>query len=205
MLSGCIQSIKRQTDNDCEQIFIVDRERKGIQQADKSFVNHTHRVDGDFCYIVDDDCWLIDDRFVERTKAFIQTNNYPVLTMIRSKRPPGPPTNLTVFPTKEVWGKTPKHQTTNCLCYIVRSDIWKKNIGYFGIRDWGGDWTFLARMLELGHKPYWLDSEPLAESRQLGRGKLFEPATKGWFERVATQEGLECLGGDDWRLRAWKK
>lgn len=202
-LTENIQSVKAQTCQDIEQVFIVDRARKGIQWADRSFVANRNRVNGEYSYIIDDDCWLIDNAFVERTKKFIEKNNYPQLIMFRSRRPAGPPSNQTVFPTKEVWGKIPKHQTTNCLCYMVKTPLWKKNIHYFGIRAWGGDWVFLESLLKEGHKIHWLDTEPMAESHQLGRGRLFENVEKGWFEQVAKNEGLVNLGDDDWRLQLY--
>jgi len=199
-----IHSVKSQTVQELEQIFIVDRQKKGIQQADKSFVENRHRIDGEYVMILDDDCWLIDDRFVEKTLAYVHDNEYPVLLLFRSKRPAGPPSAETVFPTRAVWGKTPLHQTTNCLCYMVKAPVWKDKIEHFGIKPWGGDWWFLESVLSAGHKPNWLDTGPMAESRQLGRGKLFEQAAPGWFEKVATQEGLADLGKDDWRLQLWK-
>lgn len=204
MLKENIQSVKAQTCQNLEQIFIVDRKKNGIQAADRALAENKDRMDGDYSFILDDDCWLIDDGFVERTRQFIEQNNYPTLIMFRSKRPAGPPSNQTIFPTKEVWGKMPLHQTTNCLCYMVKTPIWKMRIEYFGVKPWGGDWYFLEAILRDGHKPHWLDSEPLAESRQFGRGKLFESVTKEWFERAAKKEGLVNLGNDDWRLMLWK-
>lgn len=205
MLSENIESVKRQTERSIEQIFIVDRQRKGIQIADKSFVGNRARVDGSYVAILDDDCWLIDDKYAETLKRFVEDNRYPTVTLFRSKRPAGPPSNQTVFPTREVWGKRPLHQTTNCLCYIVKAEAWKKRIEYFGVKNWGGDWWFLDALINKDKLDYvWMDGPPIAESRQLGRGKMFEPAKQGWFEKVAREQGLENLGKDDWRLRLWK-
>jgi len=199
-LSENIQSVKAQTDHDLEQIFIVDREKKGIQEADKSFPKHLGRVHGDFVFILDDDCWLINNQFVEHLKAFKEQEPKAHVIMFKSVRPKGPPSNETIFPAHHVWGKTPLHGTTNCLCYTIANDIWKRNIEGFGVKPWGGDWWFLDRVLHEGHKIFWLD-ELMAESRQLGRGKIFETVGPGWFERVAKSEGLINLGNDDWRLR----
>ena len=196
-----ILSVKDQSDKRLEQIFVVDRSRRGIQAADRALAENKHRMIGNFSYICDDDCWLIDSQFVERLKDFAEQNPQADLIMFRSKRPKGPPSNQTVFPTKEVWGKTPKHQTTNCLCYAIRTPIWKQHIHHFGTHPWGGDWHFLEAVLGAGHKPFWMEGLPVAESRQLGRGKLFEPTKPGWFERVAKEQGLVNLAKDDWRLR----
>jgi len=203
-LKDNIESVKSQSDNDIEQVFIVDRSKKGIQWADRALHENRKRMNGEWSFILDDDCWLTDTEFVSKLRLFTKENPQANLIMFRSKRPKGPPSDQTVFPTREVWGKMPKHQTTNCLCYAIRTPIWKQHILHFGTHDWGGDWHFLEAVLKAGHKPFWMEGPPIAESRQLGRGKLFEPAQPGWFERVATQEGLADLGKDDWRLQLWK-
>lgn len=202
MLAECIQSVRAQTDSDIEQVFIVDRARKGIQHADKSLAINKDRMSGEWSMILDDDCWLINNWFVEHLKGFAEQNTEANVIMFKSKRPKGPPSNETVFPAKHIWGKTPVHGTTNCLCYVIKTPIWKKRIEYFGIKNWGGDWWLLDRIIQDGHKLFWLN-ELMAESRQLGRGKIFEDVKPGWFERVARQEGLVNLGKDDWRLCLW--
>ncbi|MHA1961886.1 MAG: hypothetical protein ACW99U_16890 [Candidatus Thorarchaeota archaeon] len=205
MLGENIESVKMQTDQDIEQIFIVDRQKKGVVAADKVFIKHIDRVDGDYAIILDDDCWLTTNTYVERLRAFIENNNFPNIVLFRSTRPAGPPSSQTVFPTEEVWGKRPLHQTTNCLCYIVKSVLWKRWIEYFGIKPHGGDWWFLDALINKDNNDFlWMESEPLAESRQLGRGRLFENAKPGWFEQVAKEQGLVNLGKDDWRLQLWK-
>jgi hypothetical protein len=201
MLSENVQSVRSQACQDVEQIFIVDRNKRGIQWADRALNENRKRMNGVWSFILDDDCWLIDDRFVEQLKKFTDQNPKANLVMFRSKRPAGPPSNQTIFPTVEVWGKMPKHQTTNCLCYAIRTSIWKRHIYQFGVKPWGGDWFFLEAVLNAGHRPFWMEGGPYAESRQLGRGRLFERTKSGWFERVAKEQGLENLGNDDWRLR----
>lgn len=198
-----IFSVKNQSCKSVEQVFCVDRERSGLQAADRALAKNKHRVDGKFTFILDDDTWLINNQFVEHLKNF--TDQYPQanIVMFKSKRPKGPPSNETIFPTRAVWNKTPKHGTTNCLCYAIRTRFWKQRIEYFGIKPHGGDWWLLDKLIQDGHKLFWLD-ELMAESRQLGRGRLFEPTKKGWFEKVARKEGLVNLGEDDWRLRLWK-
>lgn len=202
-LQDNIRSVKEQICRDLEQIFIVDRIKNGIQWADRSLADNKDRVIGDWSMILDDDCWLINNRFVEHLKDFTEQNPEANVIMFKSKRPKGPPSNETIFPAKHIWGKMPVHGTTNCLCYATKTQVWKKRIEYFGIKPWGGDWHFLERLIQDGYELFWLD-ELMAESRQLGRGKLFESAKKGWFEQVARQEGLVNLGKDDWRLCLWK-
>jgi hypothetical protein len=88
---------------------------------------------------------------------------------------------------------------------MVETSVWKRWVEHFGIKPWGGDFWMLKAILDAGHKPRWLDAPPMSESRQLGRGKLFESTTKGWFERVAKKEGIRDIGGKgDWRLQLWR-
>lgn len=206
MLEENIQSVKRQSCQDIEQIFIVDRKKAGIQAADRALAEHKDRMCGAYSFILDDDCWLINDYFVQELKDFIRCRGLLPVIMFKSKRPPGPPSRQTVFPTKEVWERrTPVHGTTNCLCYVIKTEIWKQWIEYFGIKPWGGDWHFLEQVINQGHALSWLDTFS-GESRQLGRGQLFEKnVQKRWFEKVAKQEGLVNYGGDDWRLPLWKR
>lgn len=196
-LSENIASIEMQTDHDVEQIFIVDRQRKGMKEANQSLALNADRVDGDYVYILDDDCIVIDPYFVEKVKEVAGDD----VIMVKSMRPPGPPSRQSLVPT--VWEGTLRHGTCNCLCYVVRSGLWKEYIERYGTKC-GGDWAFLRRVL--GAKPamYWLD-EIVADARQLGRGKLFETAEDGWFERVAEEHNLENLGEGDWRLRLWMR
>lgn len=203
-LTDNIRSVKAQTCQDIEQVFIVDRERNGIQAADRALAENKDRMHGEYSFILDDDCWLINDDFVQELKVFVCQEKNPAVVMFKSKRPPGPPSTQTVFPTKEVWeSRVPLHGTTNCLCYAIRTPVWKMWIEYFGVKPWGGDWHFLEQVIKDGNRLTWLDTFS-GESRQLGRGKLFESVSKGWFERVAKEESLVNLGRDDWRLQLWK-
>lgn len=195
-LSENIQSVKDQTDHDLEQVFIVDRDRRGIGSANRSIALNKHRVEGDYVYILDDDCKLTNPRFVSLVKGVAECD----IIMVKSNRPPGPPSRQSVVPT--VWEGRQHHGSCNCLCYVVRAELWKRHIEGFGMKTRGGDWWFLNEVLKTGPTMYWLD-EIVADARQLGRGRLFEQVERGWFEGVAREHGLINLGDDDWRLRLW--
>ncbi|MHA2069645.1 MAG: glycosyltransferase family 2 protein, partial [Candidatus Thorarchaeota archaeon] len=61
MLSENIQSVIDQTCHDVEQVFIVDHTRQGIHVADRALALNKDRVEGEYVYILDDDCQLIDN------------------------------------------------------------------------------------------------------------------------------------------------
>lgn len=203
MLTENIQSVKAQTCRDLEQIFIVDRERKSIQVADRALDKFKNRVDGQYVYILDDDGFLTDPDFVTSVHEVVEVNA-PDVIMVKSKRPPGKPSYQSIVPTKAVWGGKPRHGSTNPFCYVIRAELWKRHIYMFGVKPWGGDWWFLEDVLKTKPSVYWLD-RIVADCRQLGRGKIFEQVKPGWFERVAKAQGLTNLGQDDWRLRLWMR
>jgi glycosyltransferase involved in cell wall biosynthesis len=207
MLSENIDSVLSQTCQDIEQLFLVDHKRSGIQAADKSLYKYREHVLGDFVYILDDDCWLINPSFVGGIKAAAEMGTVRYgLFMVESRRPPGPPSNETIFPTRRVWNsQQPVHGTTNCLCYVANSTLWKSHIHNFGTKPWGGDWWFLEAMLHASPETLWIPGI-VSESRQLGRGRpdSFETSKDDWFQPVAEEYNLEHVKGDVWRLPLWQ-
>lgn len=200
MLTENIASVKAQTCHDWEQIFIPDRERKSIQVADRALHENRHRVDGDYVYILDDDGMLLEPKFVESVKVAVQRTGADIV-MVKSRRPPGPPSMQDVVPVPGAWGGNLYHGACNCLCYVMRAGLWKEHIVNFGVKPWGGDWWFLSAVLATNPTLYWLDMI-VADARQLGRGILFEPVQAGWFEQVMQEQGVTNRGGDDWRLQS---
>ena len=153
--------------------------RKGIQAADQALNENKHRVTGRYVYILDDDCILTDPEFIASVRDVAEAEA-PGVIMVKSKRPPGPPSRRPLVPLKEVWRGKLRHGSTNCLCYVIRADLWKEHIHMFGAKPWGGDWWFLEAVLETRPTVYWLD-QIVADCRQLGRGRIFEQVKPGWF------------------------
>lgn len=157
-----------------QQIFLVDDKRRGIHFANKALVRAIPHIDSDWVYILDDDCWLVDHKFLLSPVFLLPhyKDEYDIV-FYKSKRPPGPPSGTSIMPTREVWTeRVPKHGHTNCLCYLVKAELWKKHIDKFGASA-GGDWTFLKALMGANPKTVWIN-KIVAEARQLGRGKLFE-------------------------------
>lgn len=203
MLGENIQSVINQSCHDVEQIFIVDHSRQGIQKADRALALNKGRVDGEWVYIMDDDCQLLDNHFIETAKDIGQESQLDII-MVKSRRPPGPPSRQSIVPTPNVWGGVLRHGSCNCLCYVMRNHLWKKHIHHFGRKPWGGDWWFLSAVLDTSPRMYWID-RIVADARQLGRGKKFETESKDWFLPIAEQYNLEEVEKGDWRLRLWTK
>lgn len=198
MLGINIKSLLAQTDWDIEQIYILDKNQRGIVWANCQLGMHAGRADGRYVYILDDDCKLIDAQFVTQLREVVVDE--PDLVMVRSYRRQLP---INELPT--VWGDKSliKQRTTNCLCYVVRGDLYRKHSIGFG-EPVCGDWHFLKRLLRRGAEPVWLDRF-VAETQQLGRGRRFEKCGKDWFRDVAEKYGIEQVVQDDWRLRLWRR
>lgn len=196
MLKKAIKSILAQTDRDFEQVIMVDFERTGVPTANKMFGKYAHHMRGDYVYILDDDCKLIEPRFIQRAKLFVSENNYPTIVMVRSIRPQFKPHQM---PHESVWGKEDKLRvtTTNALCYFVKTGVWKEHAHHFGSKA-GGDWRLLQSMRHFDFA--WLDLV-VGETQQLGRGIKFESVTgKQWFDNIINGYGLLKLDDFVYRL-----
>lgn len=200
MLSTNIESVLSQSCQDIEQIFLVDHTRQGIQVADRALHEHQDQVQGRYVYVLDDDCILTNDLFVESVRDVVDQDDDIDVVMVKSRRPPGPPSMQPIVPTSKAWdSQTLYHGACNCLCYVIRRELWIAHIKQFGVKPWGGDFWFLESMLKTNPTMYWLD-EIVADCRQLGRGRIFETNKTDWFAPVAKEYGLEEITSDVWRL-----
>lgn len=203
-LNRNIESVEMQTDQDIEQIFIVDKERKGRHWANCEFRHHTHRIDGKYVFILDDDCRLKSKYFVQKVREGAESD--PDVIMVQTSRPQIKPKKL---PKDDVWGSfnNIRIHSTNCLCYVVRQDMWVKYVYGFA-KPAAGDWHFLKELLAYSRadKFAWVEGV-FSETMQLGRGKKFElkQNIEGWWEKTVEEHGIEDLGEGDRRLRLWKK
>lgn len=206
MLAANIRSVLAQTDGDIEQVFIVDAQRRGKAWANQQVPRAAHRVDGAYVYILDDDCKLISADFVAKLRKAVRRHKNPGVVMVKSRRPQFAPKLL---PRADAWGKVGKLRlgATNCLCYVVRADLWKEEIRHWATRA-AADWSFLKALLKHRSEFAWLDLV-VAETQQVawlaGREKSFEKCGGDWWKRTAKQFGVVHLGGGDWRLPLWKK
>lgn len=203
MLAKNIASVRVQSDKDVEQIFMVDRRRRGRLWANRELYNQRARVDGEYVYILDDDCRLIEPLFVSRVRHTVEQTQRPAVVMVRSSRPQVKPV---VLPKDEVWGnsKLLTGKGANCLCYVVRRDWYRCAISAFG-EGVSGAGRFLNRLLRDGAPMAWCRFI-VAETMQLGRDldRSFERGVRsGWWEKFARKHHIIDYGDGDWRIRHW--
>jgi len=200
LLTNNVFSVLGQNDRDLEQIFVVDKHKRGVYWANRNLAEQVHRIAGEWVYILDDDCRLTSPGFVTLLKDAARQE--PDVIMVKSSRPQIAPHTL---PKADVWGHADRFRAAccNCLCYAVRADLWREHISAFG-RAAGGDWGFLEKLLYHNVKFAWAD-KVVAQTQQLGRGKLFEDCGKSWFADFVNSFGVELLNAsDDWRLQLYR-
>jgi hypothetical protein len=200
MLSECIGSVIALRDHDVEQVFIVDRDQVGVARANRLFAENTHRIDGEYVYILDDDTMITDSRFVGYIKKAAKKN--PDVIMFRSWRPQ---LNPHILPREAEWRHPERLKvgSTNCLTYVVRAGLWKENVHAFGVAA-GGDWEFLKTLRDQKCSFAWVN-QIAGMTQQLGRGTKFEDCKPSWFKLIARMYKLEHGEADDWRLKLWKE
>lgn len=196
MLATCIQSVQAQTDPDWEQVFIVDKEQRGLVWANNAMAHHAHRVRGQWVFHLDDDCKLIEPRFIERLIAHLIKHPQSEVIMVKSRRPQ---LATKVLPHPDVWGKKAGlARKANGMCHVVRADVWRSCIPALG-GGGGGAGRFIARLINVGAELSWLDVIA-SETQQLGRGKKFENCRGDWWDKTAQRFKITETPTGGWRL-----
>lgn len=193
LLQNNINSVTAQASLDWEQIFLLDQKGRGIVWANDQLHTRRHKIKGDWVFILDDDCRLLSEDLVAGiARTSLDDKN---VVMVRSSRPQAAPH---ILPPADVWGskqamldKPSKFAVLNCLCYIVRRDLWMKHIRAFG-GSTSGAWTFAAAFLPEANI-HWFDVV-VAETQQLGRGKKIETVKSGWWDRIVQRNALQPDG-----------
>lgn len=182
MLTKALRSALSQTDTDFEIIFIVDMKKRGVYWANEQYSQHTHRIQGQYVYTLDDDTFLPQATLIQNIKRIAAQNKQPDVIMVRGKRPQLAPN---ILPKESVW----KHRdrlkvaTTNGACYIAKAECWRKYANRYGAKA-AGDWNFLKMLKQDDSLSfYWFDFIA-KETQQLGRGKKFENVGKDWWKRI---------------------
>lgn len=143
------ESLSAQTDQDFEQVIIVDEEGVGVERANLFFAENADLVKGDYVMMLDDDGQLFNPDAIALLKQAVGRYN-PDVVIYKSEYP---------------WGDLPEKcwMTSRCPVWgdigggslIVRSDIWKKYIYTF--RGLPGDYQFICNLFGVGCSIHWLD------------------------------------------------
>ena len=206
-LARNIKSVAAQKCHDLEQVFLVDRERRGLLYANQQFERHVDAPRGQYIYHLDDDGFLPNSQFVTAVKALAVKANYPDVILVRVA---GGRTGHKLLPPPEVWGlnwergERPAFWIGCGYCFAVKSEVWQANVWRYHHdqgKTWktGGDWKFMTGLIQLGVGVVRLDSNRRGGDGQRGRCAV-EKCKPGWFERVVETYNMERVGEDVWRI-----
>jgi len=148
-LLRCLESIANQTDDDYENVLIVDSKGIGVVAANGAFYSHRHRVHGEWVYMLDDDDFLLDVNFISEVKNAARQHN-PDVIIVKVDH------FGKVLPEPEFWQRPPVEGHIGGSGIVVKRDIWNKFIHVFG-QAYIGDYFFIRKLFENGCNFYWLD------------------------------------------------
>jgi hypothetical protein len=202
-----IESVQAQTDQDLEQVFVIDNKKRGLAWANSAFWENKHRVLGQYVFMLDDDNFLLNNFFVERLKALVATYDKPPgAVLVRAVR-----AYDVDVPPRQIWnldwegGERPKKWVGNGRCVVTRADLWKECVDAYrgGIRgEWtsGGDWHFVTALIKTGATFVRMRMRvSIAQNR--GSGQIFEKCGRGWFKHIAARYRIDqsTLKLEPWR------
>lgn len=167
MLKICVDSVKRQTDDDY--IHILHRHDKtkngyGKLQANQSFAKIS-LINARYVMVLDDDDMLIDSDFVRVFRKAINNSN-PEIVFFKGRI-----AGSRIYPLPQTWGKPPILGAIASFCFAVRLDVWKTHIHKFGTQYSGGDFRFISGCYRNTTKHLWLDRIVAITQKKPGCGK----------------------------------
>jgi hypothetical protein len=162
MLDNNVQSLKRQMDQDYEQIFLVDEVGYGLAWANKQFHRHRDKPQGEYVLMLDDDDMLTNNHAIRIWKQ--AARDRPQLIM--HKFDCGP---WGILPTRDMWAaQYPKVTHVGTPCFLTRRDIWYEYIQEFGAPT-AGDFCYLRALWPYLASIAWLDII-MGKVQQIGKG-----------------------------------
>lgn len=143
-------SLAEQTFTWFEHVEIRNR-KLDVLDANRSLHRERHRVRGRYVMILDDDDRLASPDTLELIYDAILQFNLPACLMVRMRRPDR------IVPDDDHWRQPPQGGHIGSPCFIVRRDIWVKNIRKFG-KPIRGDYHFVSSIWpEIHASTAWLD------------------------------------------------
>lgn len=160
-LEVCKQSVKDQTDQDCQHFTMVDDKGIGIGGQYTLYWQIAHYLLGEYIFVLCDDDLLVDPDFVGDMKRIAQLHK-PDVIMVRWQY------GDRILPDGGVWENEPKHGHIGLSNWVVRGDVWRANAQHYANR-YDGDFSFIAAIwVGVKDRIYWHDEIVIAT--QDGRG-----------------------------------
>lgn len=160
-LKRCLRSVENQTCQDYQHLVVRDEIGIGIAGMFAEIINHLSEMKGNYIYLLQDDDVLASPDVLEELKKFLQERNRPEVIMVRNVK------RGRLLPT--YWEQAPQLGHVDLGSYIIRRDIFVKNIYRFGPR-YEGDFDFIMALWNHGYQFAWLDVL-FARAQALGLGR----------------------------------
>lgn len=199
-----IESLLLQDDPDWEQLLLVDRTGRHdidpILWANEQFGHHADLVRGQYVYMLDDDCYLVDRRFVSKLKRKAVTDPDLILVKTNTRQIDG---KRHIYPARRIWnlkwecGRRPKKWSGSGSCVVVKRHLWQQHIPQYHHTP-GGDWYFVTSLLDSGVSVVRLNVVVMFSASGRGCGVLFEKCDHDWFDTLKYHKRLTHLRHDAW-------
>src|SRR6185436_13914879 len=148
-LARNVESLKRQTDGDYKQTFIVDEVGRGIPEANHSLSLAAPYLKGDYIWVLDDDDYCVHDTLVAEMKRLACMFN-PDLFMLKCQHG-----KYGVLP--HSWQSRPTLRHIGMPCFAVRNSVFKRHANSFP-NAIEGDFAFIDSIFSVeDYTVYWLD------------------------------------------------
>ena len=148
-LKRCVASVKKQTSQDYEHVFLVDNIGRGYAYANSLFYLHREKVKGEFVFLLDDDDYVTEPNFISHIKAIV-IGESPDVIMVKMQ------TEAHIFPLKNVWKKVPISGSIGTSCFVVSNKVYQRHIKAFW-QNCGGDYHFIKEVFKHNYKVFWFD------------------------------------------------
>lgn len=205
-LLHCVRTVIRQTDLDAEQLFLVDRQHRGLLYANQQFYRYRNFPRGRYVWALDDDNLMSDQKMIARLKLIAQRADPDVILVKMSHEH-----THQVHPAPSLWsldwegGERPDYWVGGGACVVVKRAVWAEHTSeYYNGQgeDWatGGDWHFITSLIEDPDLTFAQCDAVVAKQPERGYGRTTEDCPDDWFERVSQKLGLEHIARQAYRL-----
>jgi len=142
LLQRNIASLMRQSDDDWQQVFLVDTVGLGVGASYQRMAHHQPL--GEWVWVLDDDDECIHPGLVADVRRIAGEGPEVRVIMVRMDHGGG----LGILPDDLVWGKAPILGHVGVSSYIVRRDVWMWHAHAFGSGRYASDFDFIAAVFD---------------------------------------------------------
>jgi hypothetical protein len=149
MLAKCIASLESQSDPDYQHIMLFDEIGIGIEGTHRKMRKmEWDHLEGQYVYLLDDDCTLASTESIATLKQFCQGSDYDMVFVKADVCERG------ILP--KDWRSRPLCGRIDLGCAIMSQRLFKKAVKKYGLA-YDGDFDFISAGYRLAGNPGWLD------------------------------------------------